>query len=165
MCHGAPKASLKTHRMRRGGSRARRRALSPGLLLLSDRHVECWMHNNLLSHLRIHCPHPRTLFLASFLLSLRARGACSAPVGENISDRAATGIASGRERIGARAIAPDKRITTANTSSSNPSRFDGDRRSWSTEYALGTETNVMVHSRGMKCWPLQRGGQLDKVID
>lgn len=161
MCHGAPKASLKTHRMRRGGSRARRRALSPGLLLLSDRHVECWMHNNLLSHLRIHCPHPRTLFLASFLLSLRARGACSAPVGENISDRAATGIASGRERIGARAIAPDKRITTANTSSSNPSRFaklvDG-VRSW-------YETNMMVHSRGMKCWPLQRGGQLDKVID
>lgn len=155
MCHGAPKASLKTHRMRRGGSRARRRALSPGLLLLSDRHVECWMHNNLLSHLRIHCPHPRTLFLASFLLSLRA---LAAPVRRPSARTFPTGsqrgsLLSERERIGARAIAPGKRITTA--SASQVAKIGESGRVHS-QY----EEKVMVHSRGMKCfttayWPIR----------
>jgi len=67
-------------------------ALSPLwlLLLLSDRHVECWMHNNLLSHLRIHRPRLWALFLVSFRLSFpKARGVFSAPVDEkkSVSDR------------------------------------------------------------------------------
>lgn len=64
-------------------------ALSPLwllLLLLSDRHVECWMHNNLLSHLRIHRPRLWAFFLVSFRLSLpKTRGVFSAPVDEKKS--------------------------------------------------------------------------------
>lgn len=68
----------------RGFSGASTGIVSPWLLLLSDRHVECRMHNNLLSHLRIHRPHPLALFLASFRFSLlhSRRGASPAPTGE-----------------------------------------------------------------------------------
>lgn len=66
MCHDAPKASLKTHRMREGIRG--RRALSPGLPLSSDRHVECWMHINLcpISEFTLRAGEP-PLFFLSFL--------------------------------------------------------------------------------------------------
>ena len=68
MCHDAPKASLKTHRMHDGVLHWPTGIVS-SLPLSSDRHVECWMHINL-------CPisefpaSGESLFLSSFLSSL-----------------------------------------------------------------------------------------------
>lgn len=165
MCHGAPKASLKTHRMRWGGSRSRRRRGIVSAVASSSFIRPTDMSNA--GCITIYCPISEftvrvygSLFLASFRLSLpKVCGVFSAPVDErkSVSDRV-----PGHNN---RAFQHERKFTYYCDCQINGSRYKYIFFKSSRVRDLGLSLRDECNDPFRVKWNISRDGQLDEMID